>query len=33
MSVDMGKFYFKANIDNNTADGKMLRYHDFEMIP
>jgi hypothetical protein len=33
MSVDVAKYYMKATIDNNTADGKMLRYHDFELIP
>ncbi len=33
MSVDIAKFYMKGSIDNNTIDGKMLRYHDFELIP
>ena len=33
MSVDVGKINIRATIDNNTIDGKMLRYHDFELIP
>ena len=32
MSVDVGKLYIKTSIDNNTADNKMLRYHDFELV-
>ena len=33
MSVEIGKFNMRTMIDNNTIDGKMLRYHDFELIP
>jgi hypothetical protein len=33
MSVDVGKLHIKTSIDNNTIDGKMLRYHDFELVP
>lgn len=32
MSVDHGKLIISASIDNNTVDGKMLRYHDFELV-
>ena len=32
MSVDVGKLYIKTRIDNNMAENKMLRYHDFELV-
>jgi len=33
MSVDHGKLYINTSIDNNMSDDRMLRYHDFELIP